>query len=117
MRILESSFFSAPAAIFCATWAEAHHRFSGSHSVAAAVAAIVASYLFHASVATWVVTDAQQRGYPLCFQDREFSLFLLVVVISWVEIPATIFGKPFFEHGPGRLISDILRAVFLHGSS
>jgi drug/metabolite transporter (DMT)-like permease len=38
-------------------------------------------------------------GY--CFQDRDFSLFLLVVVISWVEIPAMILGKPFFEHGPG----------------
>ena len=38
-------------------------------------------------------------GY--CFQDRDFSLFLLAVVISWVEIPAMIFGKPFFEHGPG----------------
>ena len=28
-------------------------------------------------------------------------MFLLVVVISWVEVPATIFGEPFFEHGPG----------------
>ena len=33
--------------------------------------------------------------------DRfDFPLFLLAVVISWVEIPAMIFGKPFFEHGP-----------------
>ena len=39
-------------------------------------------------------------GYWL--QDRfDFTLFLLVAVISWVEIPATIFGKPFFEHGSG----------------
>jgi hypothetical protein len=39
-------------------------------------------------------------GYSL--QDRfDFTLFLLVVVISWVEIPAMIFGKPFFDHGPG----------------
>ena len=42
----------------------------------------------------WVV------GYWL--QDRfDFTVFLLVAVISWVEIPATIFGKPFFEHGSG----------------
>jgi|SRR5437870_3165286 len=38
-------------------------------------------------------------GY--CFQDREFSLLLLAVVISWVEIPASVFGRPFFERGPG----------------
>jgi len=38
-------------------------------------------------------------GY--CFQNRDFSLFLLAVVISWVAIPAMIFDKPFFEHGPG----------------
>jgi hypothetical protein len=31
-------------------------------------------------------------------QDRfDFTLFLLTVVICWVMIPATIFGKPFFE--------------------
>jgi hypothetical protein len=35
-------------------------------------------------------------GY--CLQDRfDFTLFLLTVVICWVMIPATIFGKPFFE--------------------
>jgi hypothetical protein len=38
-------------------------------------------------------------GYWL--QDWEYTVFLLVVVISWVEVPATIFVKPFFEHGPG----------------
>jgi hypothetical protein len=39
-------------------------------------------------------------GY--CLQDRfDFTLFLLAVVICWVTIPATIFGKPFFERGPG----------------
>jgi hypothetical protein len=33
--------------------------------------------------------------------DRfDFTMFLLVVVISWVSIPAMIFGNPFFEHGP-----------------
>jgi hypothetical protein len=36
-------------------------------------------------------------GY--CFEERDFSLFLLAVVICWITIPATIFGKPFFEHG------------------
>ena len=35
------------------------------------------------------------------FQDCEFSRYLLTVLISWVEIPAMIFGKSFFEHGPG----------------
>jgi len=35
------------------------------------------------------------------FQESEFSLYLLSVLISWVEIPAMIFGKPFFEQGPG----------------
>jgi hypothetical protein len=32
-----------------------------------------------------------------CF---DFTLFLLAIVIFWVEIPAMIFGTPFFEHGP-----------------
>jgi hypothetical protein len=40
----------------------------------------------------WVV------GY--CFQDHDFSLYLLCVVMAWVEIPAMIFGKPLFESGP-----------------
>ncbi len=52
-------------------------------------------------------------GY--CLQDREFSLFLLAVVIGWVMIPATILGKPFFERGPGP--ADIIHTVFLAGSS
>jgi hypothetical protein len=38
-------------------------------------------------------------GYSL--QEREYSLYLLAVVLSWVEIPAAIFGKPFFQRGPG----------------
>jgi len=51
-------------------------------------------------------------------QDRfDFTLFLLVVVISWVEIPATIFGKPFFEHGPGPAdIGNYPNGFFLAGS-
>ena len=36
--------------------------------------------------------------------DRfDFTLFQLAVVISWVEIPAMIFGKPFFENGPSQV--------------
>ena len=49
-------------------------------------------------------------GYWL--QDWEYTVFLLVVVISWVEVPATIFGKPFFEQLP-RNIPQFLFQKFL----
>ena len=51
------------------------------------------------------------------FQDREFSVYLLAVLISWVEIPAMIFGKPFFDsemvgYSPHGLLGWVVIVLF-----
>ena len=88
MRIPESSLLSAPAAIFYTTWAEAHYRFSGSHSGAAAVAAIVTTCLLHASIAMWVVTDAQERAYPLPYDFASF-VFIFGMIFGALYVFST----------------------------
>jgi hypothetical protein len=88
MRILDSSLFSAPSGIFCATWAEAHYRFSGSHSAVAAFAAVIAGYLFYASVAMWVVSDARERAYPLPY-DFGSLVFLFAAIFGAIYVFST----------------------------
>ncbi len=76
MRV-DSSLLSAPAAIVYTVWAQTHYALSDSRSAVAGFAALVASYLFSASIATWIVSDAQRRRFSLPYD------FGSLVFIAW----------------------------------
>ncbi len=78
---------SAPAALAYCACAEQLYKIAGGPPGVPAVAAELASYLFLASVALWVVADARRRDWPLPYDYASFvfifwPLFALVYVIS-----------------------------------
>lgn len=93
---------SSPAAIFYCTWAGTLSKLCGSPGGAAGVAILVASYLFHASIATWIVTDAQRTGYRLPYDYGG-----LVFVFGIIFAPLYLFSKSGI-HGVIPIITALL---------
>jgi len=79
---------SSPAAIFYCTWADALYRLCGSPSGVPGVVILVAIYLYHASIATWIVTDAQRSGYRLPY-DYGGLVFVFAIIFA----PLYLFSK------------------------
>ena len=61
--------------IVCSLVASILYRFAGEPGGAAAIAALLASYLFNASIALWVSADAMRRGANVPYDFDSFVFF------------------------------------------
>ena len=61
--------------IICSLLTSVLYGFAGEPGGAPAIAALVASYLFNASIALWVSTDAMRRGAGVPYDFDSFVFF------------------------------------------
>src|ERR1017187_9909782 len=81
-------FLSSPAGIFYCAWVDTLHRLSGSPGGGPGIATLISIYIFHASIAMWILSDAQRRGHPLPYDYAS-----LVFIFGFVFVPLYLFSS------------------------